>query len=162
MVTTLNTTLALFMCFLYNSMCNYCCSSFTCTTLCFFLLYQTWPGSRSAAPRKPGGFWELGVATKASPALISTRTPVAGRSVLEGAFTYWNLNLIYTRGHSDRKRIAYTATASFPSVSCTSTLEQIQARPCTSASKFAFNYPVLISVSGHFNLYWLEIVKVIM
>lgn len=45
-----------------------------------YLFYQTWTGSRSAVLRKLGEFCGLDVVTRASPALISTRTPAAGRS----------------------------------------------------------------------------------
>lgn len=44
------------------------------------LLNQTWCGSRFAALRRPGGFWEPVNAIRVSPARTWTRTPAAGRT----------------------------------------------------------------------------------
>lgn len=57
-------------------MCCCCCPE----SLVFYLFCQTSPGSKCAVLRRLGGSFELGVITRALPALTSTKTPAAGRT----------------------------------------------------------------------------------
>lgn len=88
------------LCYLCMS-CTVACITFLLLLVILFMqqynffpfLLQTLPGSRSVVLRKPGEFWGLDVGTRASPALSSTKTPAAGRTMLNFCLTKRNFDL---------------------------------------------------------------------
>lgn len=85
--------------------------------------------------RRPGRFWELDVATRASLAPTWTKTPAAGRTKLNFRLSKTNSSVVTL---TDCTFITHTATVFSPSASCTSA--QSIPRPCILASKLTFCY----------------------